>query len=68
MQATLSGKRIQIVKGSLLAPRALEEALAERGAKVVTANNIIGARSPAAGVTRAMASLDPDRFLEALQC
>lgn len=45
MQAMLSGKRVLIVKGSLLAPCALEKTLGDRGAKVITATNVISAFS-----------------------
>jgi CheY-like chemotaxis protein len=45
MQPILAGKKVLIVKGSLLAPHALEAALAEQGAKVVTATNFISAFS-----------------------
>ncbi|WP_414462507.1 hypothetical protein [Hyphomicrobium sp. DY-1] len=45
MQAILSGKRVLVVKGSLLAPCALEKALGERGAKVINATNVISAFS-----------------------
>lgn len=45
MQNRLSGKKILIVKGSLLVPFALEMALAERGARAFTATNIISAFS-----------------------
>lgn len=45
MHHKLSGKKVLIVKGSLLAPFVLEMALAERGAKAVTATNIISAFS-----------------------
>ncbi|WP_414461846.1 hypothetical protein [Hyphomicrobium sp. DY-1] len=45
MQTLLSAKRILIVKGSLLAAKALEAVLADRGAKVVLATNIISAFS-----------------------
>lgn len=41
----LSGKKVLIVKGSLLVPLVVETALAERGATVVTATNIISAFS-----------------------
>src|SRR3954471_6376016 len=43
MQASLTGKNILIVKGSLLAHRDLERALVQRGAKVVTVTNLISA-------------------------
>lgn len=45
MQLILAGNRVLIVKGSLLAPRALEAALAEHGAKAIIATNIISAFS-----------------------
>lgn len=45
MQPDLSGQKILIVKGSLLAPAALEAALAEHGAKPFTATNLISAFS-----------------------
>ncbi|CCB64926.1 MULTISPECIES: hypothetical protein [unclassified Hyphomicrobium] len=45
MQAMLSGKRVLIVKGSLLAPCALEKTLRDRSAKVITATNVISAFS-----------------------
>ena len=45
MHETLFGKKVLIVKGSLLLPFALEGALAERGAKANTATNIISAFS-----------------------
>lgn len=45
MHNKLSGKKVLIVKGSLLVPFALEMALAERGARVITATNIISAFS-----------------------
>ncbi|MBS0251514.1 MAG: hypothetical protein JSR78_10690 [Proteobacteria bacterium] len=45
MHTRLSGKKILIVKGSLLVPFALEMALAERGARAITATNIISAFS-----------------------
>ncbi|WP_024275191.1 hypothetical protein [Hyphomicrobium sp. 802] len=45
MHNRLSGKKVLIVKGSLLVPFALEMALAERGAKAITATNIISAFS-----------------------
>jgi len=45
MRTNLSGKKILIVKGSLLVPFALEVALTERGARAITATNIISAFS-----------------------
>jgi DNA-binding response OmpR family regulator len=45
MHNTLSGKKVLIVKGSLLVPFALEMALSERGARPTTATNIISAFS-----------------------
>ncbi|HET6390355.1 hypothetical protein [Hyphomicrobium sp.] len=45
LNLTLSGKKILIVKGSLLETGAIATALAERGAKVVTATNLISAFS-----------------------
>jgi len=45
MHNKLSGKKVLIVKGSLLVPFALEMALAERGSKAITATNIISAFS-----------------------
>lgn len=45
MRNNLSGRKILVVKGSLLVPFALEEALTERGASAVTATNIISAFS-----------------------
>jgi DNA-binding response OmpR family regulator len=45
MHNTLSGKKILIVKGSILVPLMLERALTERAAKPITATNIISAFS-----------------------
>lgn len=45
MHNEFSGKKVLIVKGSLLVPFALEMALAERGAKAITATNVISAFS-----------------------
>jgi DNA-binding NtrC family response regulator len=45
MQPNLPGKRVLIIKGSLLAPDALEAALVEQGVKVVLATNLISAFS-----------------------
>ena len=45
MHHKLSGKKVLIVKGSLLVPFAVATALTERGAKTVTATNIISAFS-----------------------
>ncbi len=45
MEPNLPGRKVLIVKGSLLAPQALEAASAEQGAKVVTATYVISAFS-----------------------
>jgi hypothetical protein len=52
MQTNLLGKRILVVRGSLLAHRELERALRQRGAKVIIVANLISA----------FAVLDRDRF------
>lgn len=45
MHHNLSGKKVLIVKGSLLVPFAVATALTKRGAKAVTATNVISAFS-----------------------
>lgn len=45
MNNNLSGKKVLVLKGSLLVPFALEMALAERGARAITVTNIVSALS-----------------------